>query len=125
MTEERETVVSEKTPAGWGTPVTIAGVFGLLGTAIANIERLEPFLDRQGMNALIVLTGLGMLVTFFLKVVPAIEKLLETHRKSQDKLSDNYVRQTTILEHMSETQSRHGEKLDDIHNEIVIRRRSD
>lgn len=106
---------------GIGAPITIAGIAGVIGVAIANIEKLEPFLEKQGMNALIVLTGLGMVVTAVVKLVPALEQLIASARENHEKLSLNYTNQTTILSRMDERQGRDSTKIDDLHRQIVVR----
>jgi len=98
------------------------GLSGVLAVAVANIEKLEPFLDKQGMNALIVLTGLGLIVTFAMKVIPAIERAVESWRHNSEKLTDNYHQQTAILDRMDQRHAVDSEKIDELHREVVVKR---
>lgn len=107
---------------GWGTPATVVGLSSVVAVAIANIKELEPFLDRQGMNALIVLTGLGLIVTFAMKVIPAIERAVESWRHNSEKLTDNYHQQTAILDRMDQRHAVDSEKIDELHREVVVKR---
>lgn len=112
----------QKPQPGWGAPATAVGLSGVLAVAVANIEKLEPFLDKQGMNALIVLTGLGLIVTFAMKVIPAIERAVESWRHNSEKLTDNYHQQTAILDRMDQRHAVDSEKIDELHREVVVKR---
>lgn len=112
----------QKQQPGWGAPATAVGLSGVLAVAVANIEKLEPFLDKQGMNALIVLTGLGLIVTFAMKVIPAIERAVESWRHNSEKLTDNYHQQTAILDRMDQRHAVDSEKIDELHREVVVKR---
>jgi len=112
----------QKPQPGWGAPATAVGLSGVLAVAVANIEKLEPFLDKQGMNALIVLTGLGLIVTFAVKVIPAIERAVESWRHNSERLTDNYHQQTAILDRMDQRHAVDSEKIDELHREVVIKR---
>lgn len=98
------------------------GLSGVLAVAVANIEKLDPFLEKQGMNALIVLTGLGLIVTFAVKVIPAIERAVESWRNNAEKLTDNYHQQTAILDRMEQRHAVDSEKIDELHREVVVKR---
>ncbi len=108
--------------ASIGVPVTVAGLSGVLAVALANLDKLTPFLEKFGMNAVIVLTGLGGLMFCFFKLVPAVERLIESHRESSEKLTDNYHFQTQILSRMDERQDADSTKLDELHREIIVKR---
>lgn len=117
MSEEEQ-----KPQPGWGAPATAVGLSGVLAVAVANIEKLEPFLDKQGMNALIVLTGLGLIVTFAVKVIPAIEQAIKSWQANSERLTDNYHQQTAILDRMDQRHAVDAEKIDAIHREVVVKR---
>lgn len=115
------------TPAPAASPyvasTAIAGAAAVVGLVIANIEKLQPFLDKNGMMGLVILTGLGLVVFASWKIVPLIERAIESSWRNGEKLSENYQQQTVILNRMDERQEVDSSKLHELHQEIVIKGR--
>lgn len=108
-------------PFPWLPVISVTGFAGVLGTAVANLEKLMPFLERFGMSAVVVLVILALLVVFALRFGPLIERYLLSSVESNEKNATNYAQQTHLMSEIHRTQGADSLKLHEVH-EVIVKR---
>ena len=108
-------------PFPWVPAISVSGFAGVLATAVANLEKITPFLDRFGMSAIVVLVILGLLVVFSLRVGPLIESWLISSAKQNEQNAANYAQQTQLMSQIHQVQGSDSLKLHEVH-EVIVKR---